>query len=146
MFTALHAATRAPLTLAVCATVCACTAWPGGSGDWPRQERGIDASGVAYVDDAACADCHQDAYAAWTGSHHDLAMQPATAETVLGDFDDATFTHLGATTRFFRRDDRFFVNTEGPDGAPADFELTLRSVSTRCSNIWPRFRAAGCRA
>ena len=125
MFTALHAATRAPLTLAVCATVCACTAWPGGSGDWPRQERGIDASGVAYVDDAACADCHQDAYAAWTGSHHDLAMQPATAETVLGDFDDATFTHLGATTRFFRRDDRFFVNTEGPDGAPADFELTF---------------------
>ena len=128
MFTALHAATRTPLTLAVCAavcaTVCACTAWPGGSGDWPRQERGVDASGVAYVDEADCAGCHQDAYAAWTGSHHDLAMQPATAETVLGDFDAATFTHLGVTTRFFRRGDRFFVNTEGPDGEPADFELT----------------------
>ena len=128
MFGALHAAKRAPLTLAVCAavcaTVCACTAWPGGSGDWPRQERGVDASGVAYVDEADCAGCHQDAYTAWTGSHHDLAMQPATAETVLGDFDDATFTHLGVTTRFFRRGDRFFVNTEGPDGEPADFELT----------------------
>ena len=27
----------------------------------------------------------------WRGSHHDLAMAPATAETVLGDFDDASF-------------------------------------------------------
>ena len=50
-------------------------------------------------------------------------MQEATADTVLGDFDDATFTHFGVTSRFFRRDGRFFVNTEGPDGRLADFEL-----------------------
>ena len=99
----------------------ACTP-PGDHG--PRQSRGTDASGVAYVADADCAACHRTEFDAWTGSHHDLAMQVATPETVLGDFDDATFTHHGVTSRFFRRGDRFFVNTEDPDGAPADFELT----------------------
>ncbi len=108
-----------PLAAAV-ALAAACTPQDGG----PRQVRGTDASGVAYVADAACAACHRVEFDAWTGSHHDLAMQVATPETVLGDFGDAAFTHRGVTSRFFRRGDRFFVNTEGPDGAAADFELT----------------------
>ena len=102
----------------------ACTSWPGASNSWPRQQRAVEGTSVAYVDDTSCAGCHQGAYAAWSGSHHDLAMQEATAETVLGDFNDTAFTHFGVTSRFFQRDGRFFVNTEGPDGAPADFELT----------------------
>ncbi len=104
---------------AALATACAPPA-----GDGPRLSRGVDASGVAYVADADCSGCHRPQFDAWTGSHHDLAMQEATPDTVLGDFDDAAFTHHGVTSRFFRRGDRFFVNTEGPDGAPADFELT----------------------
>ena len=38
-----------------------------------------------YVGNAACAGCHEQANADWTDSHHDLAMQEATPETVLGD-------------------------------------------------------------
>ena len=94
-----------------------------GGGAPPREDPGADQNGIAYVDDAACADCHAREHDAWSGSHHDLAMQDATADTVLGDFDDATFTHGSVTSRFFRRDGRFFVNTEGPDGRLADFEL-----------------------
>ena len=106
------------------ALVVACAPWGGSDGGAPpRQVRGHGEDGVAYVDDAACAGCHQAEFEAWSGSHHDLAMQEATADTVLGDFDDATFTHFGITSRFFRRDGRFFVNTEGPDGRLADFEL-----------------------
>ena len=116
----LRSACRA-LGIAAAAVLAAC-APP--DGDAPRQSHGTDASGVAYVADADCAACHRPQFDAWTGSHHDLAMQVATPETVLGDFDDAAFTHHGVTSRFFRRGDRFFVNTEGPDGAPADFELT----------------------
>ena len=37
-----------------------------------------------YVGNAACAGCHERANADWTDSHHDLAMQAATPETVLG--------------------------------------------------------------
>lgn len=99
----------------------ACTPHPG---EGPRQSPATDVSGVAYVGDTDCAECHRPEFEAWIGSHHDLAMQKATSEAVLGDFDDATFVHRGVTSRFFRRGERFFVNTEGPDGAPADFELT----------------------
>ena len=101
----------------------ACTFWSGESDRSPRQERGAGETGVAYVDSQTCAACHQPEYQAWSGSHHDLAMQEATAETVSGDFNDAAFTHFGVTSRFFTRDGRFFVNTEGPDGELADFEI-----------------------
>lgn len=77
----------------------------------------------AYVGAAACGACHAPEYEAWQGSHHDLAMDHATDDTVLGDFDDAQVTFHGVTSRFFRRDGRFFVHTDGPDGALADFEV-----------------------
>jgi predicted CXXCH cytochrome family protein len=76
-----------------------------------------------FVGSAACGACHDAELAAWQGSHHDLAMQEATPATVLGDFDDARFAQDGVTSRFFTRDGGFFVNTDGPDGALADFEI-----------------------
>jgi tetratricopeptide (TPR) repeat protein len=78
---------------------------------------------AAYVDNADCLRCHVDQGRLWTDSHHAKAMAPATAETVLGDFGGAEFTHEGITSRFFRRDERFFVRTDGPDGKPAEFEV-----------------------
>ena len=77
----------------------------------------------AYVDEATCGGCHPAESAAWAGSHHDLAMQEATPETVLGDFGDVTFTDHGVTTRFFLRDGGYWVGAEGPDGQAADFEV-----------------------
>jgi Flp pilus assembly protein TadD len=50
-------------------------------------------------------------------------MQPATSETVLGDFDDAEITAHGTTSTFFRRDDRFWVRTDGPDGALHEYAI-----------------------
>ena len=117
---------RAVLVLSVAlvaAMPVACTVRPGSGGAPPREDPAAGQSGVAYVDEATCAGCHAAEHEAWSGSHHDLAMQEATADTVLGDFDGATFTHFGVTSRFFSRDGRFFVNTEGPDGRLADFEL-----------------------
>ena len=76
-----------------------------------------------YVGMSACGECHAAETAAWTGSHHDLAMAPANDGTVLGDFDDTSFTHGGVESRFYRRDGRFFVHTDGPDGELAEFEL-----------------------
>ena len=101
----------------------ACTVGLGDGGAPPREDPTAGRNGVAYVDEATCAGCHAREHEAWSGSHHDLAMQEATADTVLGDFDGATFTHFGVTSRFFTRDGRFLVNTEGPDGRLADFEL-----------------------
>jgi predicted CXXCH cytochrome family protein len=76
-----------------------------------------------YVGAEACASCHPAEHAAWRGSHHDLAMQEATPETALGDFDGARFERYGVVSTFFERDGRLFVNTEGADGRLADFEI-----------------------
>jgi len=78
---------------------------------------------LQYVGAAACGQCHAQAFAAWQGSHHRLAMQEATEQSVLGDFNRRRFSHAGMTSTFFRRDGRFYVNTDGPDGRPADFEI-----------------------
>ena len=39
-----------------------------------------------------------------------------TDKSVLGDFGDATFDYYGVRSRFFRKDGKFFVETDGPDG------------------------------
>ena len=81
------------------------------------------AAAVTHVGGAACRGCHEKAFEAWQGSHHDLAMQPASEKTVLGNFDGAKLSYAGTTSTFFRRDGKFFVNTDGPDGKLADYEL-----------------------
>jgi len=50
-------------------------------------------------------------------------MEVASADTLLGDFAGARFEQDGAVTRFFERDGRRFVNTQGADGTASDFEV-----------------------
>ena len=50
-------------------------------------------------------------------------MDPASDRTVLGDFEDAAITHLGVTSRFYRRNGKFLVSTEGASGAVEEFEV-----------------------
>jgi tetratricopeptide (TPR) repeat protein len=78
---------------------------------------------ATFVGRSSCTDCHEQEHNLWTGSHHDLAMQEANEQTVLGDFDNATFTHFGATSRFYTKDGKYFVHTDGPDGAMHDYEI-----------------------
>jgi tetratricopeptide (TPR) repeat protein len=76
-----------------------------------------------YVGKAVCAECHGEQAALHTGSHHDLAMQPATGQTVLGDFDDAELSYAGVTSRFYREGNRFMVRTDNARGELEDFEI-----------------------
>lgn len=78
---------------------------------------------TGYAGRQTCAGCHASEDRLWQGSHHDLAMQEATAATVLGDFGGATLTHFGVTSTFFRRNERFFVRTDGPDGRLHDYPV-----------------------
>src|SRR5262245_24482290 len=78
---------------------------------------------ASYVGGKSCISCHAAQAERWRGSDHDLAMDPATPETVLGDFNDRELTHFGLRSRMFRRDGKFLVQTEGPDGKLADFEV-----------------------
>ncbi len=79
-----------------------------------------------FVGSKKCADCHQESYSRWQESHHDLAMDEATEQSVLGDFDNVTFSdpHNNVTSRFFRQDGGFYVETQGPDGDLDTFQIT----------------------
>src|SRR5262249_25124002 len=46
-----------------------------------------------------------------------------SAQTVLGSFADATFDYAGIRSRFFTRDGKYFVNTDGSDGKLATFPI-----------------------
>ncbi len=82
------------------------------------------AATAVYVGRQACAECHTRENDLWQGSHHDLAMQPAGPDTVLGDFDGASFTHNGVRSTFSKRDGGFFVRTDGPDGDLHEYRIT----------------------
>ena len=83
-----------------------------------------EASGAAgYIGAAACGQCHASELKAWGGSHHAKAMQRASEATVRGDFQDARFVDGGVTTTFSRKDGKFMVRTDGPDGAMQDYEV-----------------------
>jgi hypothetical protein len=66
---------------------------------------------VQYIGKERCRDCHQKEYNAWTGSHHDKAMDIATDSTVLGDFNNAEFEYNGIKSKFYKKDNKFFVYT-----------------------------------
>jgi len=77
-----------------------------------------------FVGSVECRDCHNREFDNWEGSHHDLAMDVANEASVLGDFNDAEFTLHGITSRFYKKDGKYFVHTNGPGGEMGDFEIT----------------------
>ena len=60
-----------------------------------------------YAGSAQCGQCHAAEAAAWSRSHHALAMEPADATTILGHFDGALHEDRGASARFIRADGAF---------------------------------------
>ncbi len=89
-----------------------------------RPEASFSLERAAYVGAAPCAQCHPSEFKAWSGSHHQLAMQEANGSTVLGDFDNAKFKYNDVETVFFKRDGKYFVRTDGPNGKLADYQIS----------------------
>ncbi len=83
----------------------------------------IQTSKATFVGRESCIECHQDEYNSWKGSDHDLAMDTATDETVLGDFNNVEFERDGFVSRMYKKDGKFYVHTRGPGGKPGDFQI-----------------------
>jgi tetratricopeptide (TPR) repeat protein len=79
---------------------------------------------ATFAGSKKCMDCHKAEYDKWQNSHHDRAMDVANDTSVLGDFNNAVVQFHGVTTRFYRKDDKFFVKTKGPDGKMEELEIT----------------------
>lgn len=79
---------------------------------------------ATFTGSESCAKCHKREYEEWQQSHHAKAMAVATEKTVLGDFNNTTFTKNGVQSRFYRKEGDYFVHTRGPKGEMADFKIS----------------------
>ncbi|QDU46618.1 photosystem I assembly protein Ycf3 [Symmachiella dynata] len=105
--------------LILAAAILAVIAWP--TLDWYiALPEGRTAT---FVGRQSCIECHSSEYKKWQGSDHDLAMDLATPEFVLGDFNDTQLEHHGIVSKMQRRGDDYFVETQGPDGETAEFQV-----------------------
>jgi predicted CXXCH cytochrome family protein len=76
----------------------------------------LPVSTPAFVKDASCRDCHEDQFTGWLDSHHERAMDHASVDTVLGDFNDTTFSHFDEHWRFFREGETYKVGVRTGEG------------------------------
>ncbi len=76
-----------------------------------------------YVGGTQCIECHEKEYKDWKGSDHDLAMDLATNEFVKGDFNGIEIERAGQVHKAYKKDDKFFVWTDGPNGKMEEFEV-----------------------
>jgi len=82
-----------------------------------------DLTAASFVGSETCASCHRVETELWRTSQHKQAMDHATEKSVLGNFSDVSFEYYGVRSRFFRKDGKFLVETDGPDGKLATFEV-----------------------
>lgn len=80
----------------------------------PEQNAYVVKADNAYVGSESCKTCHAQAYDGWSDSHHALAMLHASDSSVKGDFN-TEFKSKGVTTRFFRKDNEFWVSSSDVD-------------------------------
>jgi predicted CXXCH cytochrome family protein len=90
---------------------------------WRTAPSSISPAAAKFVGSETCAGCHQSEGQLWRASQHNLAMAHATDKSVLGDFNDAGFDYYGVHSRFFKKGEKFLVETDGPDGKLAVFEV-----------------------
>jgi Flp pilus assembly protein TadD len=84
----------------------------------------LEAGPATFAGSDACIDCHKQQHDEWQGSHHDLAMKGAGADTVLGDFSGTQFTYHAVTSEFTQRDGKYFVSTDNAVGEQQEFEIS----------------------
>ena len=71
----------------------------------------------------SCQGCHAQEHDKWRDSHHDLAMQLPTPDTVLGNFDNASFTYNNVITTFSTEQGVYRVRTDGEDGKLTEYDV-----------------------
>jgi len=105
----------AVIAVAICFGI---VSWPLLSGGRPEPP-----AVATFVGSNVCAECHRAQAELWRGSQHKQAMDQATEQSVLGDFNNVSFDYYGVRSRFFRKEGKFFVETDGPDGKLAIYEV-----------------------
>ena len=88
-----------------------------------KSETALQVEIPQYSGSEACGACHETQFSRWENSHHAQAMQHASVDSVRGDFSDAEFQHFNTTSKFYQRDDEFFVLTDNAEGNLQEFQI-----------------------
>lgn len=112
------------IALGILLTYTVITVLDGCSGGNKKDDaQSVPTAPASFTGSASCQSCHAKQYNDWQKSDHFLAMQEAHDSTVLGDFNNKTLVADGVTSRFFKKDGKFFINTQGDDGNYYDYEV-----------------------
>jgi predicted CXXCH cytochrome family protein len=91
----------------------------------------VDLSLVSYTTSAPCVVCHPDRHETWRRTFHRTMTQRAGPEAVRGDFENATLTFQGVTSRFTHEGNRYFIETLSLGGAMERHEVAMTIGSRR---------------
>ncbi|KMT65386.1 hypothetical protein XM47_10025 [Catenovulum maritimum] len=76
-----------------------------------------------YVGSQECQQCHQAEFENWQQSDHFKAMAEPNADTVLGDFTDVTVEFHNIKTRFFIKNNDYYIDTIGKKGIRKTYKV-----------------------
>jgi hypothetical protein len=90
-----------------------------------------------YVGSAACRNCHPDQHASWHASYHRTMTQPATEESVLGDFNDVRLSAKELDVHLFKQNGQFMaeLNFHNPEIAGV-YPVVLTTGSHNRQAYW----------
>ena len=77
-----------------------------------------------FVGSALCESCHRQEFSRWQGSHHQLAMQVASTDTVLGNFSDVTVPYFDTEARFTTHSGKLLVTMTDATGLSREYRVT----------------------
>jgi tetratricopeptide (TPR) repeat protein len=81
------------------------------------------ANGPAYVGMAACSKCHAEIHRQWTHSRHSKMVQPATKESVQGDFKRAQVKLRGENYGLREHDGAYYITESYLTGKPQEHRV-----------------------
>lgn len=89
------------------------------------------ANTASYVGAAACAKCHANIYLKWTHSRHSKMLQPATPQSVDGDFSRGDIKLRGFSYKLRESDGQYFISESELYGAPREHRVDYTLGSRR---------------
>ncbi len=75
----------------------------------------------AYIGSITCKSCHPKEYQDWKISDHFKAMDLPNDSSVKGNFNNQSLSADGVNSKFYKKADNYYINTQGEDGLNHDY-------------------------
>ncbi len=90
----------------------------------------VDLSQLPYAQSNSCVTCHPGRYETWHQTFHRTMTQQANEQSIVGDFDDASYTYQGITSYFTKENGRYTIETVAFE-QPEKYDVVMTIGSRR---------------